>query len=337
MTSFEASRRETGPDVRVDPDFAVDEAGLALAVRLLRDLAPIEDLRQSNDRDVDDLLAVIAGELPENGLGSHAALEALAPAALGAARPFGHPGFFAHMDPPTPWVTWAAALWVASRNQNLLHLDTAPLARELEQRVVAWLAPFFGMNGGHLVPDSTLANLTALWAARELRGVTEVVTSEAAHISVRKSANLLGLEFRMVPVDAEDRLVPDALGDLGHAALVLTAGTTMTGSIDPLDAGRSAAWRHLDAAWAGPLRLSRRHAALLDGVESMDSVAISAHKWLFQPKESALVLFGDTSTAHEALSFGSGYLAFPNVGLLVRTGLRHCRWRPPCLLGGGRA
>jgi L-2,4-diaminobutyrate decarboxylase len=316
MASFDADGSDVAHDVLDDPDFAIDEEGLLLAVRLLREFAPLEDLAQRGDREVADLLTGLAGGLPEDGLGSRAALEALAPAAIGAARPLGHPGFFAHMDPPTPWVTWAATLWMASRNQNLLHLDTAPVARELEHRVVAWLAPFFGKDGGHLVPDSTLANLTALWAARELRGVAEVVASEAAHLSVRKSAHLLGLGFRSVPVGVDDRLLPDALGDLHHAALVLTAGTTMTGSIDPLDAGQAAAWRHLDAAWAGPLRLSRRHAALLDGVEGMDSVAISAHKWLFQPKESALVLFGDTRAAHDALSFGSGYLAVPNVGLL---------------------
>ena len=56
--------------------------------------------------------------------------------------------------------------WTASRNQNLLHPDTAPVARELEAIVVRWLAPWFGMNGGHLVSGSTVANLTALWAAR---------------------------------------------------------------------------------------------------------------------------------------------------------------------------
>jgi L-2,4-diaminobutyrate decarboxylase len=45
-------------------------------------------------------------------------------------------------------------------------------------------------------------------------------------------------------------------------------------------------------------------------------VAVSAHKWLFQPKESALVLFADADRAHEAISFGGGYLAAPNVGVL---------------------
>jgi hypothetical protein len=65
----------------------------------------------------------------------------------------------AHMDPPTPWITWAVALWNARLNQNLLHPATAPFAREAEACVVEWLAPFFGMNGGHMTAGSSLANL----------------------------------------------------------------------------------------------------------------------------------------------------------------------------------
>ncbi len=205
--------------------------------------------------------------LPDEGLGAAAALDELAPLALGGAARLDAPGFFAHMDPPTPWVAWAAALWAASLNQNLLHPDTAPVARPLEERVVAWLAPYFGMRGGQLVPGSTLATLTALWAARETRRVAEVVASDAAHLSVRKSAAILGLSYRTLPTDRFGRLRVEGLGglDLSRAALVLTAGTTATGAVDPLDAGAGAAWRHVDAAWAGPLRLSPRHAATLTG------------------------------------------------------------------------
>ena len=86
--------------------------------------------------------------------------------------------------------------------------------------------------------------------------------------------------------------------------------------IDPLDLAGRAAWTHVDAAWAGPLRFSARHSGLLLGIEHADSVSISGHKWLFQPKESALVLFRDTLRAHCAISFGAAYLAAPNVGLL---------------------
>ena len=72
----------------------------------------------------------------------------------------------------------------------------------------------------------------------------------------------------------------------------------------------------MDAAWAGPLCLSDQYASRLDGIEAADSVAVSAHKWLFQPKESALIFFRDTQAANTALSFGGAYLAAPNIGLL---------------------
>ncbi len=36
------------------------------------------------------------------------------------------------MDPPTPWSTWAAAMWGAAVNQNLLYPDSVPAAQQLE-------------------------------------------------------------------------------------------------------------------------------------------------------------------------------------------------------------
>lgn len=245
--------------------------------------------------------------LPERGIGADVTLESLAAPVLGGARALGAPGFLAHMDPPTPWVTWAMQMWTASRNQNLLHPDTAPVARSLEERVVAWLAPAFGMDGGHMVPGSTLANLTALWAAREA-GAHTVVSTSNAHLSVAKAAHLLGMFHRTVR-DWDDWV------SLDGCVAVITAGTTSTGEIERLDAARFAAWRHVDAAWAGPLVLSERHRGLLDGIETADSVAVSAHKWLFQPKESALVLFADAQAAHRSVSFGADYLSAPNVGV----------------------
>jgi L-2,4-diaminobutyrate decarboxylase len=221
------------------------------------------------------------------------------------------------MDPPTPWITWATTLWNASVNQNLLHPATAPAARGIEHRVIDWLSPFFGMGGGHMVPGSTIANLTALWAARECAGVREVAYGEAAHLSVGKAAHILGLAARPLPCGPTGALLPDAVPeDLRHTALVLTAGTTSTGAVDDLSLCGRAAWTHVDAAWAGPLRLSEAHAHVLGGIEGADSVAVSAHKWLFQPKESAFVLFRDVSCAHDAISFGGAYLAAPNVGVL---------------------
>lgn len=283
----------------IDADFGPDRSGLERALELLVDGQTMSGSGSA---------APLPDAFPPGGIGPAAALESLFSPVLGDARQLGSPGFFAHMDPPTPWITWAMHMWTASRNQNLLHPDTAPTARDLEQRVVAWLVPEFGMSGGHMTPGSTVANITAVWAAREA-GATEVVSGPGAHLSVRKAAHLLGLPHRGV----DDWGDP---GDVSDAIVVITAGTTSTGEIEPLDAAPSARWRHVDAAWAGPLRLSDRHRHLLDGIEAADSVAVSAHKWLFQPKESALILFADVEAAHESISVDGAYLAVPNVGLL---------------------
>jgi L-2,4-diaminobutyrate decarboxylase len=270
-------------------------------------------LLQHGDGEIQSLPSV----LPQNGIGEIATLTLLAPHVLGSAAALGASTAMAHMDPPTPWITWATTMWNASLNQNLLHPATAPAAREIEALVIAWLAPLFGMSGGHMLPGSTVANLTALWAARECAGVEQVVVADSAHLSIAKSAHLLGLKLRQVPSDSKGRIIASALpDDLSRSALVLTAGTTSTGAIDDLALVGRAAWTHVDAAWAGPMRLSARHAAALDGVEHADSVSISAHKWLFQPKESALVLFRDVGKSEAAISFGGAYLAAPNVGLL---------------------
>lgn len=262
-------------------------------------------------------VSVLPDRLPTRSIGDEGALATLAGIVLGNAARLGGPTSLAHMDPPTPWITWATTMWNASLNQNLLHPDTAPAARDIEKRVIDWLVPLFGMDGGHMVPGSTLANLTALWAARDLTGATCVVASETAHLSIAKSAHLLGMRFVPVPTLPDGRIDPTALPDsVSDSVLVLTAGATSTGAIDDLSIMKRAKWCHVDAAWAGPLVLSKRYKSRLSGIENAHSIAISAHKWFFQPKESALVLFRSTAKAHAALIFGGAYLATPNIGIL---------------------
>ncbi len=291
-----------------DPSFHPQADILIEAVRLLS-TAP-------NQKAFDAAFLTLPGTLPATAQFESSLLPTLADLVLGGAQRLDGALAFAHMDPPTPWLTWAMTLWNARLNQNLLHPATAPAARMIEERVVQWLAPYFGMAGGHMVPGSTIANLTALWAARDLKGVTEVAAPDTAHVSIPKAAKLLGLNYRPLPTDREGRLLPDSATQLEQSCLVLVAGATSTGAIDPLSLAGKAAWTHVDAAWAGPLRLSQGYAARLDGIERADSVSVSAHKWLFQPKESALVFFKDAKAAHEALSFGGAYLAAPNIGLL---------------------
>ncbi len=251
----------------------------------------------------------------ENGLGEIKTLDLLAPYVLGGAAKLGKSDALAHMDPPTPWITWAATLWNASLNQNLLHPATAPFAKKAESMLFDWLTRYFGMQGGHMCSGSTIANLTALWAARDSKQIDRVVASDAAHISVKKAARILALPYHEIKTNAAGELDYNKLGDVDNACLVLTVGTTATGAIDPLALCGKAKWTHVDAAWAGPLRLSDRYAKLLDGIESADSVAVSAHKWFFQPKDSALIMFKQPDLANQAISFGGGYLAEPNIGV----------------------
>lgn len=285
---------------RCDSSF-IDTEGLTQALKLMT----------SRSTEVSDLPA----NLPSAGLGEIAVLNLLAPQILGNAAQLGAHTSMAHMDPPTPWITWAMAMWNASLNQNLLHEATSPFATQAEKQVLDWLVPFFGMQGGHFCSGSTIANLTGIWAARDVAGIRKVVTSQAAHLSVEKACRLLGLELVKVGLDTQGRLDVDQLPNLEEACLVLNAGTTATGAIDPLTLSGVAAWTHIDAAWAGPLRLSLKYSDRLSGIEEADSVAISAHKWLFQPKDSAMIMFRNLSTANQAISFGGGYLAKPNVGV----------------------
>ncbi len=257
----------------------------------------------------------LPNELSDRGIGEHATLDLLAPHVFERAAPLDSAATFAHMDPPTPWITWATTLWNARLNQNLLHRATGPFAIEAEEKVLDWLTPFFGMSGGHMCSGSTIANLTSLWAARDSKEIRKIIASKSAHISIAKAATILGLPYEQIDTNSSGQIDQDKIGELSDACLVLTAGTTDTGTIDPLALAGEAKWTHIDAAWAGPLRLSQTHSHLLDGVNKADSIAVSAHKWLFQPKDSAIVMFREYDLAKSAMSFGSGYLADPNVGV----------------------
>lgn len=87
--------------VPYEGDFAPDEQGFADAMRRLVELrgAP-------GGPHVDpDLVLDLPAMLPEVGIGGRVALEWLAIPALGQVSRLDHPGFLAHMDPPTPWMS----------------------------------------------------------------------------------------------------------------------------------------------------------------------------------------------------------------------------------------
>lgn len=278
-----------------------------------------------------DALAELPTHLPELGIGPNAAMDLVAQIALPPASSLRDPMSAARMASPTPWLTWAAASWAAARSENLLHKADTPQVNELQDLMIKWLAPVWGMTTGDLVPGGTIANLTALWAARDGSGATRIVASEASSVSVTKIARLLGMPLILLDSDADERLNIHGLIDfarrdpdgMSRTAVVLNAGTQQTGAIDDIpdamkglsNLGLSPCWWHVDASWAGPLALSNRHRSQLRGIEHADSVTVSTHKLMFQPTESAVVLFRDGKRAEAVLEF-AGPDETTQVGLL---------------------
>lgn len=258
-------------------------------------------------------------EIPAEGIGPEAALDLMSTFALPKSTSLADPMAASRMGTPTPWITWIGATWVAARSDNLLHKAVTPQVNALADRVIDWLAPIWGMKDGIIVPGATVANLTALWAARDAAGATKIVTSESAHGSVIKAARVLGMTLVQLESLATEELDLDAFVDyarrdpdgFSRSVVVLTAGTHGSGAIDPIkDAMRSVrnlglapAWWHVDASWAGPLALSPRFSGPLAGLSDADTVTISAHKLMFQPTESALVLFADPGQVEPVLEF----------------------------------
>jgi len=193
--------------------------------------------------------------LPLEGVGEADASSLFSELISSESAPLGDALAFAHMDPPPLGIAASVAAMNASVNQNLLHPDLSPLATRAEETVLDWLTPFFGMSDGLMCSGSSIANLTALWCARE-HGATRVLASTEAHLSVMKSAHLLGLECVLLPVNERGQI--QGLNDAVQSTdcCVLTAGTTGRGAIDTLQRP-DVTWLHVDAAWAGPLRLTQ--------------------------------------------------------------------------------
>lgn len=276
-----------------------------------------------------------------------------------------------HMTGPVPAFVPVLAQAVASVNQNLVKRDASPAFTALERRTLATLhrlvyrkpeeyylrhAQNFDSTLGLLGGGGTMANLTALWIARnfcfppdgDFPGVEQaglrasfsrygcegavILGSELMHYSIAKTASILGLgsnEVMRIPVDARNRMDVSALQDcladcaarrIRVLAVVGNAGSTDCGSIDPLDeiaplAHAVGAFFHVDAAWGGPLLFSDSCQSLLSGIELADSVTFDAHKQMYLPVATSVLLFKDAAvarlierTSHYMLHDGSGDL-----------------------------
>ena len=176
--------------------------------------------------------------------------------------PFFHPSYAGQMlKPPHPAavVGYLTAMLV---NPNNHALDGGPATARMEKEVIAQLARMFGLGThlGHLTTSGTIANLEALYVARELRPGDGVAYSAEAHYTHARMCRVLGVAGTPVAVDSAGRLDLGALDDLlagGRiGTVVATAGTTGLGAIDPVSGVLAIARKHgvrvhVDAAYGG--------------------------------------------------------------------------------------
>ncbi|HET9522219.1 MAG TPA: pyridoxal-dependent decarboxylase, partial [Candidatus Limnocylindrales bacterium] len=254
-----------------------------------------------------------------------------------------HPGFLAYFGTTASGPGILGEMLTAALGQNAMLWRTSPVATELEGVVVGWLRQAVGLPeafDGLITDTASTSSLIALAAAREAAGFgaaadgiagrpevgrLRVYASAEAHSSIEKAGMTLGLgRSSIVRVGTNDRFEMriDALEaaitadrDAGHRpiAIVATAGTTSSTSVDPIAAAadvaaRDGLWLHVDAAYAGAVAIDPGLRVPFAGWDRADSIVINPHKWLFTPLDASLLLTRRMETLRAAFSLVPEYL-----------------------------
>ncbi len=305
-------------------------------------------------------------------------IEDIAPHAVNVASPY----FVGHMTSALPFFMIHLKTIVAALNQNVIKLETSKVVSVIEKQVLAKIHRLIFQENeafyqehvqnpqtslGCFIEDGTLANITALWVARnslltvrdrfegiEKEGLSAaykahgierlvVLVSRLGHYSLKKAGGVLGIGNQnviAVEVDAKNRIdmnclrqkiaeLHDSSEKTRIMAIVGIAGTTETGSVDPLDqlAAICAEYRihfHVDAAWGGPTLMSEKYRHLLAGIEQADSVTIDGHKQFYMPMTCGMVYFKDPRIL-DAIEYHAGYVNRPGSVDLGRKSLSGSR------------
>jgi aromatic-L-amino-acid/L-tryptophan decarboxylase len=263
-----------------------------------------------------DVRATLPEAPPEQGESFEAMLRDVDELIVPGLTHWNHPRFFAWFANTGSEPGVLAELLIAAMNVNAFTWLSSPAATELEVTVMDWLAQLLGLPRGwhgHIEDTASTATIAALAAARTRRPGGVVVASEQANFSVEKAARLVGLEYRKAPVDDAYRMLPDFDLD-GVTAVVATAGTTATTSVDPVAelarrCNEAGVWLHVDAAYAGSAAVCPEFRWCLDGVDAADSVVVNPHKWLFTPMDCSALWTRRPEAFHEAFSYVPEYLA----------------------------
>jgi aromatic-L-amino-acid decarboxylase len=312
------------------------EEALAHAAELVaRAWHDFDEPRETETETSESLIESLAEPLPERPGDVLRDLD-LAVDVLDASLAQSRPRYLAYIGSSGLEVGAIAELLASSYDINLA-LD-ARAATRLEHQAISWLAEFlhFPATAGYFTSGGTISNITALAAAREraLPGSRHngmgghsptMYCSAEAHYSITRAAELLGIgrdNVRPVPIDEYRRMSPTALADLIGSdqdagftpiAVIATAGTTLTGAVDPIDAiadvcAEESVWLHIDGAYGLPAAGVASYADRFAGLARADSLSVDAHKWMFVPKACSAVLVRSTDDLAAAFSHNEAYI-----------------------------
>ena len=268
--------------------------------------------------DHEALDAILDEPLPRTGTDWREALAQFERQVVDSSNRVDHPRFFAYIPLANNFIGVMADALAAGYNIfNAVWLQGAGAA-QIERLTVDWLRQIFGLPegaGGTFVSGGSVANLTALAVAREIRlaGDTRgavAYCSDQIHFAVSRGMRILGFapeQLRKIPSDGNFRLplerlrravAEDRAAGARPFCVIASAGTTNSGAVDPLDGladfcQREDLWLHVDGAYGAPAILTAPGKRALKGLERVDSLALDAHKWLFQPIECGVVLLRD--------------------------------------------
>ncbi len=209
----------------------------------------------------------------------------------------------------------------------------------MERFVIQTVARQLGLSeqaSGFMTSGGTLANLTAMLAARAVkssredwsqgtRGQLAIMVSDQSHYCIDRAVRIMGwgeTGIIQVPSDDRFRMCTAALPELREQAtragrqviaVVGSAGSTSTGSFDDLrEIGKfcreEGLWFHVDGAHGAAVAFSDRTRPLLSGIEHADSVVIDFHKMLMTPVLSSGLLFRNGEDSFRTFAVEAEYL-----------------------------
>ncbi|MAM29854.1 MAG: decarboxylase [Flavobacteriaceae bacterium] len=230
-----------------------------------------------------------------------------------------HPKSYSFVPGPSNYVSAMADTLATGFNIFSGGWAASPAAAELEIITIGWLLKIFGFpkkkGGGIFTSGGSMANLTAIVTARRIKcgddfSKAVIYLSDQAHSSNIKAIRVLGFrkeQIQIIPTDGDFKvslnklkncIAKDRLRGMQPFCYVATAGTTNTGTVDPLTeiskiCKQEDIWFHIDAAYGGAAILAKNGKQLLKGIDKADSLTVDPHKWFYQPYEMGCLLVRD--------------------------------------------